>query len=67
MDFSEIYRFLFETPTGVGVLVLTVLVICLLASVVMEFRTRRRFVDRKKADDDWSIFDDDDEEEADSK
>ena len=64
MDFNEIYHFLFETPVGVGVLILIVIVICIIASVIMEFRTRRLFVDRKNAGkDDWSIFDDDDDEE----
>ena len=66
MDINELYRFLFETPAGVGVLVLSVVVLCIIASVIMEFRTRRRFVDRKKTDDDWSLFDDDEEDEGDS-
>ena len=58
MDITELYHFLFETPEGVGCLVLS-LIVC----VIMERRTRKRFADRPKGEDDWSIFDDDDEDE----
>lgn len=64
MDLNQIIEFLFRTPQGVGVLVLVVIVICIIACVIMEIRTRKRFVDRKKKADDedeWSLFDDEDE------
>lgn len=40
------------------------IIICLIACVIMERRTRKRFVDRPKTEDDWSLFDDDDEDES---
>ena len=70
MDFSEIYHFLFETYTGIGVLIAISLVVCLLLCIIMERKTRKTFVDRGPRDDDddeWSFFDDDDEEEDEEK
>ena len=64
MDITELYHFLFETPEGVGCLVGICLVLSLIVCVIMERRTRKRFADRPKGEDDWSIFDDDDEDEA---
>ena len=63
MDITELYHFLFETPEGVGCLVGICLVLSLIVCVIMERRTRKRFADRPKGEDDWSIFDDDDEDE----
>ena len=62
MDFDQIYQFLFQSYAGIGVLVAIFLVISILACFLMERRTRKVFVDRKKTADDWSLFDDDDEE-----
>lgn len=64
MDFDQIYHFLFQTFPGIGCLVGAGIVICLVASVIMERRTRKIFVDRPKGEDDWSLFDDDDEEDS---
>lgn len=63
MDITELYHFLFETPEGVGCLIGICLVLSLIVCVIMERRTRKRFADRPKGEDDWSIFDDDDEDE----
>ena len=63
MDITELYHFLFETPEGVGCLIGTCLVLSLIVCVIMERRTRKRFADRPKGEDDWSIFDDDDEDD----
>ena len=63
MDITELYHFLFETPEGVGCLVGICLVLSLIVCVIMERRTRKRFADRPKGEDDWSIFDDDDEDD----
>ena len=51
---------------GIGVLVASALVLSIIVAVIMEWNTRRTFVDRGPADeeDDWSFFDDDDEEEG---
>ena len=64
MDITELYHFLFETPTGVGCLIGICLVLSLIVCVIMERRTRKRFADRPKGEDDWSIFDDEDEEDS---
>ncbi|NHM13445.1 DUF6724 family protein [Xiamenia xianingshaonis] len=63
MDAAQLYHFLFETYEGIGVLIGAGLVISLIASVIMERRTRKTFVDREPSKDDWSLFDDDEEEE----
>lgn len=63
MDFAAIYHFLFQTYAGMGILFLTALVVCLIACVIMEKRTRKVYVNHEPEDDDWSFFDDDDEEE----
>ncbi|NPD31076.1 hypothetical protein HLV37_04265 [Eggerthellaceae bacterium zg-1084] len=64
MDFAAAYHFLFETYAGIGVLVLSGLVLSVITAVVMELRTRRTFVDRgpRAADDEWSFFDPADDE-----
>lgn len=64
MDFGELYHFLFETYAGIGVLFAAVIVICLIACVIMELRTRRVYQNHEKSEDDWSFFDDDDEEDT---
>ena len=67
MDFAELYHFLFETYVGIGVLVLSGLVLSLIAAVVMEFKTRKTFVDRgaRADEDEWSFFDDEQDEAKD--
>lgn len=61
MDFGELYHFLFETIPGIGILVGIGLVLSIIASVIMEYRTRRRFSNHEAGEDDWSFFDDDDD------
>ena len=63
MDASQIYHFIFETYAGIGILFGITVVICLIACVFMERRTRRIYKNHEKTEDDWSFFDDDDEEE----
>lgn len=67
MDLGELYHFLFETIPGIGVLIGVGLVLSILASVIMERRTRKRFANHEPAEDDWSFFDDEDDEDEDSK
>ncbi|MEG0324128.1 MAG: DUF6724 family protein [Raoultibacter sp.] len=62
MDFGELYHFLFETIPGIGMLVGIGLVLSIIASVIMERRTRKRFSNHEAGEDDWSFFDDDDED-----
>lgn len=64
MDAGAIYHFLFETFTGIGILVAAGLVISLILCVILERKTRSVYKDRgPKVDDEWSLFDDDDDEE----
>lgn len=64
MDVGAIYHFLFETYTGIGILVAAGLVISLILCVIMERKTRSVYKDRgPKTDDEWSLFDDDDDED----
>ena len=60
MDFTEIYHFLFETYAGIGVLVATSLVLCIIIAAVLELRTRKAYKDRGPADeeDEWALYDD---------
>lgn len=56
MDLAELYHFLFETYAGMGILFAATLVICLIACVIMERRTRRIYKNHEKTEDDWSFF-----------
>lgn len=62
MDFAVLYHFIFKTYAGMGILFAFALVVCLLACVVMEKRTRKIYKNHEKSEDDWSFFDDDDDE-----
>jgi hypothetical protein len=66
MDFNEIYHLLFETYTGIGILVGAGLVISIIVCIIWEIRTRKLYHDHPKDKDEWSIFDDDDDEEEQS-
>lgn len=63
MDFAASYHFIFETYAGMGILFAFALVVCLLACVAMEKRTRKVYKNHEKSEDDWSFFGDDDDEE----
>lgn len=66
MDFGAIYHFLFETFTGMGILIAAGILISVIACIIMEWNTRRKFADRgepEEDDDEWSFFDDDDDED----
>lgn len=61
MDFDTLYHFLFETYGGIGVLILLFFAFTLIVSVVLERKTRKRFKNHEKSEDDWSLFDDEEE------
>ena len=62
MNINELYHFIFETYAGIGILIAIGLVISLLASVILEKRTRAVFRDRPEdEEDEWDLFDDDEE------
>lgn len=63
MDFDQAYHFIFETYEGIGISILVCIVICVLLAAVLERRTRKRFVDRPKSEDDFDLFEEIDDEE----
>ena len=63
MDFDQIYHFIFETYEGIGISVLVCLVVCVLLAVILERRTRKKFVDRPKSENDFDLFEEIDDEE----
>ena len=63
MDAGQLYSFLFDSFAGVGILMVAVFVIMLLAAVILERRTRKRFRDRGERKG-MSLFDDDAEAEG---
>lgn len=67
MDIGEIINFLFNTMPGVGILIGVGFVVCLIASAILERKTRKQFKNHEKSEDEWSLFDDDDEEEEEKK
>ena len=64
MNFDEIFHFLFETYTGIGVLILAALVLSIVVCAIWERATRKKYVDRGPAEDEWAIFDDDDDDDG---
>jgi hypothetical protein len=56
MDFDAIYHFVFETYEGIGISIVVFLVVCVLLAVILERRTRKKFVDRPKSEDDFDLF-----------
>lgn len=64
MDINQVYHFLFETMPGIGVLVGAGIIISIIVCLILERKTRKRYKNHAKTEDDWSLFDDDDEEDA---
>lgn len=58
MNPAELYHFIFETYTGLAILVGLGLVISVIACVIWEYRTRKVYQNHEKGPDDWSLFDD---------
>lgn len=56
MDFDAIYHFVFETYEGIGISIVVFLVLCVALAAIMERRTRKKFVDRPKSEDDFDLF-----------
>ena len=64
MDFNAIYDFLFNSMQGIGLLVLLGMVISVIAAVLLEWKTRRRYKNHEVLEEDaWASFDDDEEVE----
>ena len=63
MDLDALYHLIFETYEGIGISILTFLVICTLLAFVMERRTRKKFRDRPKTEDSFDFFEEIDDED----
>ena len=59
---ADFFTWLFNDPTGVICLVVGGLVVCLFVALFMERKTKRRYFNHEKTDDDWDLFGDDEEE-----
>ena len=62
MDFDQLYHFVFETYTGIGISILVCVVICTLLAFIMEKRTRKIYRDRPKSENDFDLFEEIDDE-----
>lgn len=56
MDIAELYHFLFETYAGIGILVGAGIVISIIACVIFEFSTRKKYKNHEPEEDEWSLF-----------
>ncbi|MBE6471242.1 MAG: hypothetical protein Q3963_07280 [Coriobacteriaceae bacterium] len=56
MDFDQLYHFIFETYEGIGISIVVFLVVCIVAAAILERRTRKKFVDRPKSENDFDLF-----------
>ena len=60
---GDIFTWLFTDRTGVIVLIVLGILICLAIAFMMERKTKTMYFNHEKTDDDWSLFGDDDDEE----
>lgn len=59
---SDFFTWLFGDKTGVVCLILGGIVLCLVIALVMERKTKKRYFNHEKTDDDWDLFGDDEDE-----
>lgn len=57
----DFVTWLFNDKMGVLCLIAGGIVICLIIALVMERKTKRRYFNHEKSEDDWSLFGDEDE------
>ncbi len=60
---SDLFAWLFGDKTGVIVLVIGGILLCLLIAFLMERKTKQTYFNHEKTENDWSLFDDDDDDE----
>ena len=58
---ADLVTWLFNDKMGVLCLIAGGIVICLVIALVMERKTKQRYFDHEKSEDDWSLFGDEDE------
>jgi len=52
------FKWLFQTRTGVITLLIGGIILFFVASAVLEVRTRARYKNHERSEDDWDLFDD---------
>ena len=60
---SDFFTWLFSDKVGVLCLVAGGIVLCLLIAVLMERKTKKRYFNHEKSENDWSLFGDDEDDE----
>ena len=58
---GDFFTWLFSDKTGVIVLIVGGIVLCLIIALLMERTTKQRYFNHEKTEDDWDLFDDGDE------
>ena len=58
---ADFVTWLFNDKMGVLCLIAGGIVICLISALVMERKTKQRYFNHEKSEDDWSLFGDEDE------
>lgn len=58
MDIAELYHLLFESYTGIAILVGAGLVLSILISIIFEIKTRKIYRNHEKMseEDEWALF-----------
>ncbi len=59
---SDFVTWLFNDQTGVLVLIAGGIVICLIIALLMERKTKERYFNHEKSDEDWDLFGGDEDE-----
>ncbi|HIY50355.1 MAG TPA: hypothetical protein IAA43_00220 [Candidatus Olsenella avicola] len=59
---GDFVTWLFNDQTGVLVLIAGGIVICLIIALLMERKTKERYFNHEKSDEDWDLFGGDEDE-----
>ena len=59
---SDFFTWLFSDKVGVICLILGGIVLCLIIALLMERKTKKRYFNHEKCENDWSFFDEEDDE-----
>ena len=62
---SDFFMWLFTDKTGVIILVIGGVLLCLVIAIVMERKTKQTYFEHEKTESDWSLFDYNDDEDSD--
>ena len=56
---ADFFTWLFSDKVGVLCLIAGGIVICLIIAILMERKTKKRYFNHEKTDEDWDLFSDD--------